>query len=444
MISFVSTFPPAMCGIGTYTHYLTRNMPKGKWEVIAFELDEFSCCRGEIEVKEDGPVTYHICLQNPSLPQTILGDVLWFQHSFGMWGRMNTHFLKLIEEGKRKGKKVGASFHTIHFQSEETPWGMQEKEVELLREALPLLDFITVFTIGARRAVVEAFPQYQEKVRVLRHGIHHYPKVSQEYARKKLFDHLSQLPSFSKSEKIRLKGFEKYFLRGGTLFIGNYGFITQDKDPLQLYEIGMRIRERLPKHRVVTLFVGKIQERKDKKRETYLPILEALRSLHDGKENLFYEDYLPEELFPLAFRALDVAVFWCSNATQSGRMAHAQGTGVAIAGRNIEGIGETLALSGLPSAQTIEEMSDKIVDIVKNPTLWKMIEEKSDQFATQYSFRNQAQKHFLIEKAVREGTKLPMLDEEVRDDPYLGEVSNRRFRGFGEFREWGRMCAQRS
>ncbi len=431
-----------MCGIGTYTHYLTRNMPKGKWEVIAFQLDEFSRCR-EIEVKKNESVIYHLSLENPSLPQTITGEVVWFQHSFGMWGRTNAPFLKLIEEGKRKGRKVGASFHTIHFQSKETPWGMQEKEVELLREALPLLDFITVFTIGARQAVTEAFPQYQDKVLVLRHGIHHYPRVSKEYAREKLFDYLSHLPSLPNSEKIRLKGLGKTFLHEEVLLIGNYGFITQDKDPLQLYQIGMRIREGLPKHRVIVLFVGKIQERKDKKREVYLPILEALRSLHDGKENLFYEEYLPEELFPLAFRALDVAVFWCSNATQSGRMAHAQGTGVAIAGRNLEGIGETLALSGLPSAQTIEEISDQIVKIIKNPNLWRMMEEKNNWFTHQYSFRNQAHKHLLLAEAVRDGAKFPILDEEARDDSYLGKVSHWGSKGFGEFRQWSGMCAQR-
>ncbi|MGB9627508.1 MAG: hypothetical protein ACPL6D_02500 [Thermodesulfobacteriota bacterium] len=444
MISFVSTFPPAMCGIGTYTHYLTRNMPKEKWEVIAFQLDEFSRCQDQKQIHRDPQVNYHIALESPSLPQTILGDVLWFQHSFGMWGRTNTPFLKLIEEGKRRGKKVGASFHTIHFQSEETPWGMQVKEVELLGETLPLLDFITVFTIGARRAVMEAFPQYKEKVLVLRHGVHHYPRVSKEYAREKLFNYLSHLPSISESEKIRLRGFGKTFLKGETLLIGNYGFITQDKDPLQLYEIGMKIRERLPKQRLITLFVGKIQERKDKKMEAYLPILEALRSLHDGKENLFYEDYLPEEIFPLAFRALDVAIFWCSNATQSGRMAHAQGTGVPIAGRHIEGIGETLELSGLPSAKTIEELSDKIVEIVKNPNLEKTIEEKSTRFANQYSFHHQARKHLILEEALRHGTVLSTLDEEEGDDRYPGKVSHRRFRGFEEFREWSGMCAQRS
>jgi len=113
---------------------------------------------------------------------------------------------------------------------------------------------------------------------------------------------------------------------------------------------------------VVTLFSGKIQRRKDKKPDNYRHILEALKSLHNGKDRLFFEIYTPEEIFPMAFRALDFAAFWCHNATQSGRMAHAQGTGVCVLGRNWEGIGETLRLSGLPAAKTLEELAEKIFE----------------------------------------------------------------------------------
>ncbi|NWF91870.1 MAG: hypothetical protein HXY46_03065 [Syntrophaceae bacterium] len=431
MISFVSTFPPAMCGIGTYTKYLTSCIQGDQWSVIAFQPDEFSTGDGNFGMDKDRRVDYWISLENPSLPPWPIGDVLWFQHSFGMWGRVNTQFLRLIEEARSRGKKVGASFHTIHFESEETPWGMQKKEVDLLREALPLLDFVTVFTIGARRAVIDAFPGYSEKVLVLRHGVHQYPKITKEYAREKLFNYLSQLPSIPPHEKIRLSGIEKSLVKGSTVLLGNYGFITQDKDPIQLYEIGMEVRKRLPRQREVTLFVGKIQERKDKKREVCLPILEKLKSIHDGKENLFYEDFIPEKIFPFAFRALDVAVFWCNNATQSGRMAHAQGTGVAIAGRKLEGIGETLELSNLPALSNLDELAGKIAEIVREPKLEERMEEQSRRYADRYSFYNQAKKHLMVEQAIRSGARLPVLDGEVENDIHTRKIGHWGYRRFG-------------
>ncbi len=404
-------------------------MPERSWRVIAFERDEFSLSF-EDEEMEDPRVNYWISLDRPSLPPWLPGDLLWFQHSFGMWGRVNTHFLSLLEEGKRRGKKIGASFHTIHFQSEETPWGMQEKEFRLLAEVLPLLDFATVFTQGAYGAVAQAFPQYREKVVVLRHGVHRYPRVKKREAREKLFDYLIECVLRGTDERARLRRAVESLSSRPTLLLGNFGFITQDKDPLRLYELGRLVRAKLPSYKVVTLFVGKIQERKDKKSEVYLPILEELRSVHDGKENLFYEDYLPEAIFPFAFGALDFAVFWCENATQSGRMAHAQGTGVPVVGRKWEGVGETLELSGLPAAQTLEELAEQIAERVKEPKLLEQMAESSERYADAFSFSRQAKKHLVLEEAIRKGTKLPALDGVMRDDFHIGTIGPWGFRGF--------------
>jgi glycosyltransferase involved in cell wall biosynthesis len=442
MVSFVSTFPPTMCGIGTYTSYITSNMPRDKWRVSAFKLDEFAKRNGDMDIERDR-VNYFISLAKPSLPPLVDGDLLWFQHAFGMWGNVNTHFLRLIEEGKRRGKKVGASFHTVHFQSEETPWGMEKKEWELLRQILPLLDFMTVFTAGAHRAVAKAFPPYKERVVVLRHGVHRYPRVSQDEARRKLIAYLFQEAEILVSQKAELKRIERSFASKDMVLLGNYGFITQDKDPLQLYELGRLVQKKLPNHRVMTLFVGKIQERKDKTRELSLPILEGLESVHNGKDNLFFEDYIPETIFPLAFRALDFAVFWCHNATQSGRMAHAQGTGVTVVGRKWEGIGETLELSGLPVAKTLDELAEKIAETVREPRVREEIEKLSRRYADRYSFYNQAKKHLLLERTLRAGKNLPLFDGEIANASYTGRLARGQFGRFGESWRGDRFHTQR-
>ena len=408
MINFISTFPPIMCGIGSYTKYLVSKMPGRSWGVTSLRLDGF--LKAEETFKRDNRIVYTISLSNPKLPSLLDGEVLWFEHAFGMWGRESPSFLKLIKKAKERRKKTIASLHTVHFQSDGTPQGLQEKEKRLLEEVLPLLDVLTVFTNGAYQAVVDTFPEYKDKVVVLRHGVCLYPKVSQEEARKKMLSYLINRAGISQTQKEALQSLQDLFFSDKVILLGNFGFITQDKDPLKLYQLGEILQARLPAYKVIAIYIGRIQQRKDKEMKESLPILERLKSIHDGRKNLFFEDYIPESIFPLAFQALDFAVFWSHNATQSGRMAHAQGAGACVVGRNIEGIGETLKLSGLPAADTLEGLVEKIKILTLKPELKEKILRSSWCYAQKFSYEMQAQKHLLLEETIQSGRKLPILD----------------------------------
>lgn len=408
MINFVSTFPPIMCGIGNYTKYLVSKMPKSCWRVTSLRLDGFLKVEEPFEL--DKRVAYTISLSNPKLPSLLDGEVLWFEHAFGMWGRKSPSFLTLIKEAKERRKRTIASLHTIHFQSAETPQGMQEKEKRLLEKVLPLIDVLTVFTNGTCQAVIETFPEYKDKVVVLRHGVCLYPEVNQKEAGKKLLSYLINRAGISQTQKKELQSLDNLFFSDKVILLGNFGFITQDKDPLKLYQLRQILQARFPTYQVIAIYIGRIQQRKDKKMEESLPILERLKSIHDGRKNLFFEDYIPESIFPFAFQALDFAVFWYRNATQSGRMAHAQGAGVCVVGRNIEGIGETLKLSGLPQVDTLEELAEKIKILTLKPELKEKALRSNWRYAQQFSYEVQAQKHLLLEEIVRSGKKLPILD----------------------------------
>jgi len=114
--------------------------------------------------------------------------VVWIQHSFGIWGRDNSlEFIKFISE--IKGKKI-ITFHTIHFQSNETPYGLEEIEYKLLENILPLVDTITVFSDGVYLAVCGAFPDFKDKVVVLRHHCKFYPPVTTKNAKERLIEGL--------------------------------------------------------------------------------------------------------------------------------------------------------------------------------------------------------------------------------------------------------------
>jgi len=246
---------------------------------------------------------------------------------------------------------------------------------------------------------------------VIRHGVHLHPLVSQTEAREKLIRYLINLADIPSQKKRELKKYYSFFFSPKTVLLGNIGFITVEKAFSDLYRLRRLTQERLPDHRVLTLVFGKIQRRKYKRIEkTKKTLLERLKSLHDRQENLFFENHIPETLLPLVFRALDFSVFWCHNATQSGRMAHALGAGTCVLGRKIEGIGETLELSGLPASKTLEELAGAIKRFTLHPKLRKEAQRLSREYARKYSYRIQAKKHLELAESLVAGRQLPLLD----------------------------------
>lgn len=397
-----------MCGIGSYTSYLLSKMPAENWRVTSFELTEFPTT--EYIGRLNDRVSFKISPSYLHLPPSLEGEVIWFEHAFGVWGKEPAAFVQLVKTAKERRKKVIASFHTIHFESYETDSGMRRIEENLMNEVLPLLDAATVFTDGAYKALNKAFPQYENKIVTLRHGVHLHPKVSQEEAKTKLLRYLVNKENSSPFQKQELKVMYLQLFSPETILLGNFGFINREKDPLELYELGSLVQARFPKRRIIVLYVGKIPKTKGQEMEENLPILENLRSIHDGRRNLLFNDYLPEDILPYAFGAMDFSIFWCRNGTQSGRMAHAQGTGTCVVGRKIEGIGETLDIARLPSAVSLEDLSEKIGRLILEPALGKQAETLSGRYAQEYSFERQAKKHLLLGNVVQSSGKLPVLD----------------------------------
>ncbi len=99
-----------------------------------------------------------------------------------------------------------------------------------------------------------------------------------------------------------------------------------------------------------------------------------------------------------------------------GRLAHAQGTGTIVADRDFEGIGETLRLSGLPSAESIEGLAERIAEIVMNPALKREIMHKNMNYIREFYFPNQTRKHLMIYDAIINSAPLPVVDK--RDIDY--------------------------
>lgn len=391
-----------MCGIADYTGYITGKSPPQKWGVISFELKGYR----EPLIKNSGMPAAQVWYGIPSHTQfsaaAILkgieqlgrgggNAILWFQHEFGIW-RDSQKFVTMLKD-LHLPKIV--TFHTLHFQSTETPSGLRKWEYEILQALTPHVDAITVFSHGVHRAITLAFPEYRKKVHKLKHGIHSYPEVTRlkrKEAREKLSDFLleSDLEQVIKEKLNR----ERIFFQADAVIIGQTGFLSPGKHSKLLYTARDKLQQMIPQKRIIAVRIGAPRESIQK---TYA---EKLRREQNGIDKFLLELFLPERMLPIAQRAFDINFYWPRDCSQSGILAHALGAGAIIAGRNLEGVGETLQEAGALVDTDLRRLLKKVKDVIFNPELGEKIEEKALKYAATFSWKNQARRHYELAERI--------------------------------------------
>ena len=396
-IYFAGPYKPIMCGIGDYTGFLTRKSPVGRWGVLSFDLEKYGApLTTDHEITADR-VWYGIPDRHSfstaviqqglrKLGTTKEDSVLWFQHEFGIW----PHSMQFVAMLKSLGIPKVVSFHTLHFQSRETPYGLRREQYDLLSILLPYVDAITVFSRGVHQTVTMAFPEYRAKVYVLKHGIHSYPEVSQlsrKEAKEKLNDFVLYESNLNRETKELLYK-HRVLLDDNTVVIGQTGFLSPAKGSELLYTVGNSLQKAIPHKRIIALRIG---SPRDESQRIYA---ERLRKQQKGRPNFLLETWLPQSILPVAQRAFDVNFYWPLDCTQSGVLAHALGAGAVVAGRDLEGVGETLKEAGEPADKDLRHLLLKVRSIILNPELAAEIEQGALMYAAEFSWENQARKHY--------------------------------------------------
>jgi hypothetical protein len=319
--------------------------------------------------------------------------VLWFQHEHGIW-RDDQRFIQLLRDLRRP---TIVTLHTLHFQSRETLSGLRENQVAFLRGVLPCVDAITVFTQGVYRAVASAFPEYAHKVHILEHGVHCYRQpaaLPRWQAKAKLHDFLvceGRLDEMTKADLVRSRA----LLDPDTIVIGQAGFLDPSKQSELLYWVRDELSRILPYSRVVAMRVGSTREASQR-----LYAQNLWRNHHNGVDSFLLETLLTEEMLPMAQRAFDVNFYWPRECTQSGALSHALGAGALIAGRDLEGVGETLGKAGQIVDSGLQQLLWKIRDAFLNTDLIDEIENCAAGYASKYSWMHQTGRHFEIADSV--------------------------------------------
>jgi len=311
------------------------------------------------------------------------------------------------------------SFHTLHFQSAETPTGLRKNQYDMLEEVLPHIEAIAVFSRGVFNAVSSAFPEYQEKIRILKHGIHSYPEINhlnRREAKERFNDFLLYESNLKKTIKEDLQK-RNVFLDPKTVIIGQTGFLSPAKQSEMLYIVRGELQKLTPDRRIVAVRVGCSR---DRSQEIYA---ESLIKCHRDSNEFLLDVWLPQNVLPLAQRAFDINFYWPNNCTQSGVLAHALGAGAIIAGRDLEGVGETLKEAGEIADTTLWNLLLKMKELILNPGLRENLEETVRQYAARFSWKKQARLHYELSEHVLSFEpvwQMPRIGLDVMPVPALG------------------------
>jgi hypothetical protein len=399
-ITFISTYPPIMCGIASYLKNIIERLPEDTWQVISFKLRKAKNFK-ILPEREKEPNTHYI-LPKTELKKAIKkvnqladGSVVWIQHSFGVWAKDSIpEFVKFVSE--IKGKKI-ITFHTIHFQSNETAYGLEEIEYKLLENILPLVNVITVFSDGAYLAICGAFPNFKDKVVVLRHHCKFRPPVNKKHAKEALIKNLLSLKRINPKLKKQLENLGKIISKKNVKLIGDIGFIS----PIKGSEIIYLVQEELEKkinQKIISMYIGTVRDSTDNEQVNYA---KKLKDFHDGKKKFFINLYIPEENLSLYLKAFDAIIFWPNACTQSGRLSVLQGAGVCGIGKNMEGIGETMKLSALPTVETYGSLINVLARVLTRPDSRKLMEGMARTYARKFRCSIQAKKTLKLANAVK-------------------------------------------
>ena len=420
-IIFTSAFPPMIHGIGSYTKYLVDSLyEKGcSSGIISFALNtcEFSIMK-EKKVECEYPIRYtipscydyHFNLIFDSLTNLYgNGDnyAFWIQHGSSFW-RNSLKFVNMLKFLKKKKiENIILTHHTLNFQSLETKYGFKKLQYELLINELPYIDVNTVFTNGIYRAFTEAFPKYKKKTVLIRHGVPTYPRISQENAKKEILSWLESENELNQDWQRSVEDLNSKIFEKNTIIFGDIGFIDNRKLPQTIHLTTKILQKRFPNKNIIGLYIGTLSYTSS----TQISYLQKLRNLHNTNSNFyFFKTYVPEQLFAKSLKALDIIHMWQEDCKQSGKLAHAIGIGATVVGRNIEGVGETLKMSGYPALNTYEDFLDEIERIIANPGSKDLMEKSASEYARTYNWKNQALKHIELVESLISGEELPLLD----------------------------------
>jgi len=374
-ICYISTFPPEMCGIATYTNYLANAL---------LDLDEgislsILTKRG-MEERHSERLTIIPCFSAGDYKditfnlKRIRPHLIHIQHEFGIFPP-EQNFLTFLNRVKRDGYPLIITLHTVNSI---TSWDMvvADSDIEEYNCKIGnLVDCEIVHLDKPLRRVLLRMGIAKEKVEIIPHGTELLELLDSSQAKKRL-----GLPA-------------------GKLIL-SFGFISRGKNQLSLIEALPLIVKDVPD---AYIFIAGYSRTMSPDDLSYMKLCKE-RSTELGIEDrvVFSNKFIAEEDVHMVFSAADCCCFLYNEEDRSGSGAiHlALGSGKPIIASRIpkfeEELMENVSDEILCLPNSIEVIAKTIVRIFKDERFTNQIAKSIRQYALDTSWREIAKKHLTI------------------------------------------------
>ncbi|MBW2105008.1 MAG: glycosyltransferase [Deltaproteobacteria bacterium] len=374
-ICYISTFPPEMCGIGTYTNYLTNallDIDDGiSVTVLARKGGEQRKSERLTVIPSFSAGDYTDVLINL---RHLRADIIHIQHEFGLFPA-EENFLKFLKEIKANKYPLILTLHTVYATHTLNMPGIDVDIEEYNCKIGDIVDCEIVHLDRPLRRVLLRMGIAKEKLEIIPHGT-------------KLF---ALIDSYQAKERLGLPA--------GKLIL-SFGFISKGKNQLSLIEALPLILKNVSD---AYLFIAGYSRVMDPDDLSYIKLCkEKARELNIEDRVIFSDDFIAEKDLPLVFSAADCCCYLYNeeNRSGSGAIHIALGSGRPIIASRIPKFEEELMknvsdeILCLPN--NIEAIAEITVRILNDKKFTNAIVRSIRKYAIDTSWEEIAKKHLIL------------------------------------------------
>lgn len=367
-ILFITSYPPRVCGIATYSQDLIKALNNQFSKSISIKV----CAL------ESGDINYHYPREVKYILKTSVAGgyerlaawinrdekikIILIQHEFGFFNLQEQAFLQFL---KNLAKPVIIVFHTVLPHPD-------ERLIIKVKSLAELCASIIVMTLNSARILKEEYNIPEPKISVIAHGTHLVPHLSKELLK------------------------DKYGLKGRRV-LTTFGLLSSGKSIETTLEALPAIIKTNPD--VVFLIIGKTHPEVVKEEgEIYREMLESMVIQNKISSHvIFINNYLPLSELLEYLQLTDIYLFTTNDPNQavSGTFVYAMSCGCPIISTPIPHAKEVLTedLGIIFDFRDSQQLSDSVIRLLNDEPLRKNISSNTLQKIVSTVWENSANKH---------------------------------------------------